>query len=96
MRILLVTAMWPSPENPDLGSFLVPLAREIEALGHDVEVASISRRGGPQTEYATLVRKALAAARRFEKWSMPAWKGRAMKARRRSGCSSDSAPTWSG
>ena len=66
MRILLVTAMWPSPENPDLGSFLVPLAREIEALGHDVEVASISRRGGPQTEYATLVRKARAAARRFE------------------------------
>jgi glycosyltransferase involved in cell wall biosynthesis len=58
--------MWPSPENPDLGSFLVPLAREIEALGHDVEVASISRRGGPQTEYATLVRKARAAARRFE------------------------------
>ena len=66
MRILLVTAMWPSPENPDLGSFLVPLTREIEALGHDVEVASISRRGGPQTEYATLVRKARAAARRFE------------------------------
>ena len=66
MRILLVTAMWPSPENPDLGSFLVPLTREIEALGHDVEVASISRRGGPLTEYATLVRKARAAARRFE------------------------------
>ncbi len=66
MRILLVTQMWPSPENPDLGSFLVPLTREIEALGHDVEVASISRRGGPQTEYATLVRKARAAARRFE------------------------------
>ena len=66
MRILLVTQMWPSPENPDLGSFLVPLAREIEAIGHDVEVASISRRGGPQTEYATLVGKARAAARRFE------------------------------
>ena len=57
--------MWPSPENPDLGSFLVPLTREIEALGHQVEVASISRRGGPPTEYATLVRKARAAARRF-------------------------------
>jgi glycosyltransferase involved in cell wall biosynthesis len=57
--------MWPSPENPDLGSFLVPLTREIEALGHQVEVASISRRGGPPTEYVTLVRKARAAARRF-------------------------------
>ena len=57
--------MWPSPENPDLGSFLVPLTREIEALGHQVEVASISRRGGPPTEYGTLVRKARSAARHF-------------------------------
>jgi glycosyltransferase involved in cell wall biosynthesis len=65
MRILEVTQMWPSPEHPDLGSFLVPLTREIEALGHEVEVASISRRGGPPTEYATLVRKARAAARGF-------------------------------
>ena len=38
--------MWPSAENPDLGSFLVPLTRGLEALGHEVEVASISRRGG--------------------------------------------------
>ncbi len=66
MRILVVTQMWPSPENPDLGSFLVPLTREIEALGHEVEVASISRRGGPPTEYASLARRARAAARRFE------------------------------
>jgi glycosyltransferase involved in cell wall biosynthesis len=66
VRILEVTQMWPSPENPDLGSFLIPLTREIEALGHDVEVASISRRGGPPTKYATLVRKARAAAQRFE------------------------------
>jgi glycosyltransferase involved in cell wall biosynthesis len=66
VRILEVTQMWPSPENPDLGSFLVPLTREIETLGHDVEVASISRRGGPRTEYATLVRKARKAAHRFE------------------------------
>jgi glycosyltransferase involved in cell wall biosynthesis len=65
MRILEVTQMWPSPENPDLGSFLVPLTREIEGLGHEVEVAAISRRGGPPTEYAALVRKARSAARRF-------------------------------
>src|SRR3954454_2069981 len=65
LRILEVTQMWPSPVHPDLGSFLVPLTHEIEALGHEVEVASISRRGGPPTEYATLVRKARAAARRF-------------------------------
>ena len=50
VRILEVTQMWPSPENPDLGSFLVPLTREIEALGHEVEVASISQRGGSPIE----------------------------------------------
>ena len=50
VRILEVTQMWPSPEQPDLGSFLVPLTREIEALGHEVEVASISQRGGSRVE----------------------------------------------
>ena len=65
MRILEVTQMWPSGEHPDLGSFLVPLTRELEALGNEVEVASISRRGGSPTEYLTLVRKARAAAKDF-------------------------------
>ena len=46
MRILLVTQMWPSDEEPDLGSFLVPSCEELEALGHEVEVAALSRRGG--------------------------------------------------
>jgi glycosyltransferase involved in cell wall biosynthesis len=64
VRILIVTQMWPSAENPDLGSFLVPLTRELEELGHEVEVASISRRGGPPTKYARLVREARRAARR--------------------------------
>lgn len=57
--------MWPSPEQPDLGSFLVPLTREIEALGHEVEIASISQRGGSRSKYLRLVREARAAARRF-------------------------------
>ena len=65
MRILQVTQMWPSEEHPDLGSFLVPLTRELRGLGHEVEVASISRRGGSPTEYVTLVRRARAAAKRF-------------------------------
>jgi glycosyltransferase involved in cell wall biosynthesis len=65
MRILEVTQMWPSPEQPDLGSFLVPLTRELEALGHEVEVASISQRGGSRSKYVRLVREARAAARRF-------------------------------
>ena len=66
MRILEVTQMWPSEEHPDLGSFLVPLTRELEALGHEVDVASISRRGGSPTEYLTLVRRARREAGDFE------------------------------
>ncbi|MFL5907455.1 MAG: glycosyltransferase [Solirubrobacterales bacterium] len=65
MRILEVTQMWPSPENPDLGSFLVPLTRELEELGHEVEVASISKRGGSPSKYYRLAREARSAARRF-------------------------------
>jgi glycosyltransferase involved in cell wall biosynthesis len=57
--------MWPSEAQPDLGSFLVPLTREIEALGHEVEVASISQRGGSRSKYVRLVRESRAAARRF-------------------------------
>jgi glycosyltransferase involved in cell wall biosynthesis len=64
MKILLVTQMWPSAENPDLGSFLVPLSRELEGLGHEVEVAAISKRGGMPTKYARLVRRSVKAARR--------------------------------
>ncbi len=66
MRILEVTQMWPSPEQPDLGSFLVPLTRELEALGHEVEVSSISQRGGSRSKYLRLVQESRAAARRFE------------------------------
>jgi len=64
MRILLVTQMWPSRDEPDLGSFLVPVADELEKLGHSVEVAALSRRGGPPTKYAGLVREAVRTARR--------------------------------
>jgi glycosyltransferase involved in cell wall biosynthesis len=65
VRILEVTQMWPSPEQPDLGSFLVPLTRELEALGHEVEVSSISQRGGSRSKYVRLVRESRSAAKRF-------------------------------
>lgn len=64
MRILFATQMWPSAANPDLGSFLVPVVRELERLGHEVEVVSISERGGSRTKYARLVGDAVGAARR--------------------------------
>ncbi len=64
VRILLVTQMWPSAANPDLGSFLVPVRRELERLGHEVEVVAISERGGSRVKYPRLTGKAIAAARR--------------------------------
>jgi len=66
MRILIVTQMWPSEREPDLGSFLVPLVRQFESTGHGVEVAALSRRGGPPTKYLQLRRDAIRAAKRFQ------------------------------
>ena len=65
MRILVVTQMWPGPTAPDFGSFLVPQVQALRALGHDVEVVSIDRRGGTPLKYAGLTARAVAAARRF-------------------------------
>ena len=60
----MVTQMWPSEAEPDLGSFLVPVRRELERLGHEVEVVSISQRGGSRAKYSRLVAEAVAASRR--------------------------------
>src|SRR3954453_7421567 len=64
LRILLVTQMWPTTADPDLGSFLVPLVRELRALGHEGGVCAVSRRGGPPTKYLRLAVAAVRAARR--------------------------------
>jgi glycosyltransferase involved in cell wall biosynthesis len=64
MRILFVTQMWPSDDHPDLGSFLVPIVRELQALGHEVEVVASSKRGGGPAKYAGLSARAVRAGRR--------------------------------
>jgi glycosyltransferase involved in cell wall biosynthesis len=66
MRVLLVTQMWPTAGEPDLGAFLLPLRRELIALGHEVEVAAIGRRGGSPVKYARLTVDAVRAARRVK------------------------------
>jgi glycosyltransferase involved in cell wall biosynthesis len=62
VRILLVTQMWPSRENPDLGSFLVPVKRGFGALGQEVDLVAISRRGGSPTKYGRLSGEAVQVA----------------------------------
>jgi glycosyltransferase involved in cell wall biosynthesis len=64
MRVLLVTQMWPTESEPDLGAFLLPLRRELIDLGHEVDVVAISRRGGSPAKYARLAADAVRAARR--------------------------------
>lgn len=65
MRILVVSQMWPSEADPDFGSFVAQICRELEVQGHDLEVVAIDRRGGSRTKYLKLARDARRAAKRF-------------------------------
>jgi glycosyltransferase involved in cell wall biosynthesis len=64
VRILFCTQMWPGPDDPDLGSFLVPVVNELEALGHEVDVVAIDHRRPSRTKYARLAWEAARTARR--------------------------------
>ena len=57
--------MWPSDADPDFGSFVAQVCRELEKQGHELEVAAIDKRGLPKTKYLRLARDARRAARRF-------------------------------
>jgi glycosyltransferase involved in cell wall biosynthesis len=65
VRILLVSQMYPGPEDPDLGVFVRQLEHELEQRGHEIERAVLDRRGGGKARYLRLGRETLAAARRF-------------------------------
>jgi glycosyltransferase involved in cell wall biosynthesis len=65
VRILLVSQMYPGPEDPDLGVFVRQLERELEQRGHEIERAVLDRRRGGKARYLRLGRETLAAARRF-------------------------------
>ena len=64
MRILLVSQMYPGPSDPDLGTFVAQGARQLRALGHDVELAVLNRRGGGKRRYLELRRSVRRAAER--------------------------------
>jgi glycosyltransferase involved in cell wall biosynthesis len=65
VRILLVSQMYPGPEDPDLGVFVQQLERELAGRGHELERAVLDRRSGGKRRFAELGRRTLAAARRF-------------------------------
>jgi glycosyltransferase involved in cell wall biosynthesis len=65
VRILLVSQMYPGPDDPDLGVFVAELERALRARGHELELAVLDSRSGGKRRYATLAARTLRAARRF-------------------------------
>jgi glycosyltransferase involved in cell wall biosynthesis len=65
VKILLVSQMYPGPEDPDLGTFVQGLEGQLVERGHDVERAVLDRRSGGKARYLRLGRDARTAARRF-------------------------------
>jgi glycosyltransferase involved in cell wall biosynthesis len=65
VRILLVSQMYPGPNDPDLGAFVAQLEGALQARGHELERAVLESRGGGKRRYLTLARRARAVARRF-------------------------------
>ena len=65
VRILLVSQMYPGPEDPDLGPFVRDLELALAARGHELERAVLDCRAGGKRRYAELARRAATTARRF-------------------------------
>ncbi len=65
MRILLVSQMYPGPDDPDLGVFVQSLEEELARRGHEIERAVLDSRAGGKARYLRLGRDALSAARSF-------------------------------
>ena len=63
MRILLVSQMYPGPDDPDLGVFVAQLEHELSARGHELERAVLDRRSGGKRRFLSLARDARKKAR---------------------------------
>jgi glycosyltransferase involved in cell wall biosynthesis len=66
VRILLVSQMYPGPDDPDLGVFVAQLERALAARGHEIERAVVDRRDGGKSRHLRLARDARRAARGFD------------------------------
>jgi glycosyltransferase involved in cell wall biosynthesis len=66
VRILLVSQMYPGPEDPDLGVFVAQIEQALAERGHVVERAVLESRGGGKKRYAILALKTLRSGRRFK------------------------------
>ena len=66
MRILLVSQMYPGPDDPDLGAFVQGIERALVDRGHELELVVTRGRGGGKQRHLRLAREVARASRRFE------------------------------
>src|SRR6267142_1915264 len=69
MRILLVSQMYPGPDDPDLGTFVAQLEGALRERGHEIELAVLDRRGGGKLRFLELARRVRAAKRPDVVWA---------------------------
>jgi glycosyltransferase involved in cell wall biosynthesis len=62
VRILLVSQMYPGPADPDLGTFVAQVERELAGRGHEIERAVLDTRAGGKLRYLALARRTLRAS----------------------------------
>ena len=64
MRILLVSQMYPGPDDPDLGTFVAQVERALGERGHELKRVVLDTRSGGKLRYLTLARQ----TRRARSW----------------------------
>jgi glycosyltransferase involved in cell wall biosynthesis len=69
VRILLVSQMYPGPDDPDLGVFVRQLELALRDRGHDIELAVLNRRAGGKRRFLELRRKVREAAKPDVVWA---------------------------
>ena len=69
MKILLVSQMYPGPDDPDLGTFVEQQVRILEERGHDVHLAVLDHRAGGKRRFLELRRRVRAAPKPDVVWA---------------------------
>jgi glycosyltransferase involved in cell wall biosynthesis len=69
VRILLVSQMYPGPDDPDLGSFVAQMERALEERGNEIDLAVLDRRAGGKRRFLELARRVRAAPRPDVVWA---------------------------
>ncbi len=69
MHVLLVSQMYPGPDDPDLGAFVAQMEAALRDRGHEVDLAVLDRRAGGKRRFLELRRQVRAARRPDVVWA---------------------------